>query len=574
MINEISLKDYEKEMQEEKYEAIYKDIVNKSIELVKEIGKVKEFELPEVEDDITLFYSIKCYFEEKVNYWKSVIELMKELLEWKYDDRFIAPTEKDKLKLIISPYNRAVRTLNEYKEIKKEIEAKSYEIILEERKEKVIRLYIEMLEYKNKPYNKNWDIEEFTPVMAHYYSSYYHEFFSLRNAMLGNHIRNYYEEELIRLDDVERIMSIDEDYRILLSTDKLEGVYEELSSEYKNRYKILRELVSFNTIQDKENKKIIDYIEKILTAKGFKTEYKEKNLIMTYGENPSFGFLGHTDTVEYTEGWNTNPFILKEKGNKLYGLGACDMKGGIAAILEAVLETDFSKIKNGIKLYFTYDEEREFSGIRSIINNKEKFPNFMVFGEPTNNEVLIGCKGLLVCDLHFKGVKAHSSNPEKGKSANLNAVRFLGELEQFYLKNIKKQINSHYEIPYTTMNVGVLKGGSAKNSIPAECYATLDFRIVELEHSKAILNKIEELCKKYNCRCDVVERIEPFINNVDYENEGKTANFMTEASFVNCESKIILGVGPVTAHEVNEYIEKSSYDRLVEQYKELIKRFS
>ena len=202
------------------------------------------------------------------------------------------------------------------------------------------------------------------------------------------------------------------------------------------KYKILRELVSFNTIQDKENKNVIDYIEKILTIKGFKTEYKDKNLIMTYGKNPSFGFLGHTDTVEYTEGWNTNPFILKEKDNKLYGLGACDMKGGIAAILEAVLETDFSRIKNGIKLYFTYDEEREFSGIRNIINKKEKFPKFMVFGEPTNNEVLIGCKGLLVCDLHFKGVKAHSSNPDKGKSANLNAVRFLCELEQFYLKNI------------------------------------------------------------------------------------------------------------------------------------------
>ena len=81
------------------------------------------------------------------------------------------------------------------------------------------------------------------------------------------------------------------------------------------KYKILRELVSFNTIQDKENKNIIDYIEKILTIKGFKTEYKDKNLIMTYGKKPSFGFLGHTDTVEYTEGWNTNPFILKEKEN-------------------------------------------------------------------------------------------------------------------------------------------------------------------------------------------------------------------------------------------------------------------
>ena len=59
------------------------------------------------------------------------------------------------------------------------------------------------------------------------------------------------------------------------------------------KYKILRELVSFNTIQDKENKNVIDYIEEILTIKGFKTEYKDKNLIMTYGKNPSFGFRAY-----------------------------------------------------------------------------------------------------------------------------------------------------------------------------------------------------------------------------------------------------------------------------------------
>lgn len=146
MIKEVNLKDYEKEMQEKNYEIIYKDIVNKSIELVKEIGKIKEFELPDSEDDITLFYSIKCYFEEKVNYWRFVIKLMNELLEWKSDYNFIAPTEKDKLELIFSAYNRVVRTLNDYKRIKKEIEAKSFEIILEERKEKIIGLYTEMLE--------------------------------------------------------------------------------------------------------------------------------------------------------------------------------------------------------------------------------------------------------------------------------------------------------------------------------------------------------------------------------------------------------------------------------------------
>lgn len=341
-----------------------------------------------------------------------------------------------------------------------------------------------------------------------------------------------------------------------------------------NKYQILRNLVNFNTIKDKENYNIVKYLESILKEKGFVTEYKGKNLIMRYGDNPTLGFLGHTDTVEYIEGWKTDPFNLTEKDGKLYGLGVCDMKGGIAAFLDALLEIDLTKIKNGIKLYFTYDEERGFSGIYDIIKNNERFPSFVIFGEPTNNEVLIGCKGLLECDLYFKGLKSHSSNPDKGISANLNAIKFLSELEEFYLNNIKNKKDTNYEIPYTTMNVGILKGGSAKNSIPSECYATLDFRLVELKHSEIILKKIEELCKKYNCKYDVIEQISPFINEVNFENNKKTANFMTEASFVNCKSKIILGVGPVTAHEVNEYIDKLSYEELIKQYKKLIKKFA
>ncbi len=340
------------------------------------------------------------------------------------------------------------------------------------------------------------------------------------------------------------------------------------------KYKILKDLIKFNTIKDKENKEIINYIEEILSKKGFKTELKNKNLIMSYGMNPTFGFLGHTDTVEYIDSWKVNPFELTEKQEKLYGLGVCDMKGGIAAILDAIMNIDFSQIKNGIKLYFTHDEERGFGGIYDIVGRKEKFPDFMVFGEPTYNEILIGSKGLLECDLHFNGIKTHSSNPDKGKSANLNAVKFLCELERYYIENIKTEINRNYDIPYTTMNVGILKGGSAKNSIPAKCYATLDFRIVESKHLKKLLDKIKELSNKYDCDYDVIEQIEPFINDVDFANNGKTANFITEASFMNCKSKIILGVGPVTAHEVNEYIEKQSYNKLVKQYKALIEKFS
>ena len=65
------------------------------------------------------------------------------------------------------------------------------------------------------------------------------------------------------------------------------------------------------------------------------------------------------------------------------------------------------------------------------------FPEIMIFGEPTNNEIQVGNKGLLECELNFKGIKVHWSDPEKGKSANMNAIKFLMELDEFYQKEIK-----------------------------------------------------------------------------------------------------------------------------------------
>lgn len=335
-------------------------------------------------------------------------------------------------------------------------------------------------------------------------------------------------------------------------------------------YKILKDLVSFNTIKDLENKEIINYIEKYLKNLGFKTEHKGKYLIMSIGNNYKIGFLGHTDTVEYIDGWNTNPFELTKMDNRLYGLGSCDMKGGIAALLDAVSKIDFTKLKYGMKLYFTYDEEIGFSGIYDIVKTNEKFPDVMIFGEPTNNEMLVGSKGLLEYELSFKGIKAHSSNPAKGKSANMNAVKLLCELEEFYNEKIKKYKQNSYEVPYTTMNVGTINGGSAKNSVSANCEVSIDFRIANKDHIKIIKDEIEYLAQKYECIVNLIEEIKPFIDSFEFIEKIKTANFMTEASFVQKSSRIILGVGPVTAHEVNEYITEESYNKLIEQYKDLI----
>ena len=310
------------------------------------------------------------------------------------------------------------------------------------------------------------------------------------------------------------------------------------------KYEILENLVAFDTIKDKENKEILEYIEKYLMNLNFKTECKGKNLIMSIGEEYKIGFLGHTDTVEYIDGWKTNPFELTKNQSKLYGLGTCDMKGGIAAVLDAVSIIDFSKLKYGMKLYFTYDEEIGFGGIYDIVDSKEKFPEIMIFGEPTNNESLVGHKGLLEYELYFKGVKAHSSNPAKGKSANMNAVKFLNELDEFYNKEIKTFKEESYEVPYTTMNVGIINGGSAKNSVSANCEVSIDFRIANVKHINLIKKEIEKLSEKYDFEINIIESVEPFLNKIDFIKETKTANFMTEAAFkiINAASVIKLAV--------------------------------
>lgn len=332
---------------------------------------------------------------------------------------------------------------------------------------------------------------------------------------------------------------------------------------------ILRNLVRFNTVKDKENAQMISYIEEILREQGFQTDYKGRNLVMSIKKEWNLGFLGHMDTVEPGNQWKMNPFEMQEKNGKLYGLGVCDMKGGIAAMLTAVSQVNFGNLRKGMKLYFTYDEEIGFSGIRDAIRQEKTFPDTMIFGEPTNNEIMVGSKGLMEYQISFKGVKAHSSTPEKGKSAIRSAIGFMNELQEFYELDIKKEQNANFEIPYTTMNIGKIQGGSAINSVPDFCEFWVDFRTIDVKAEEKIVQEIAVLKEKYGADVQNLNRLSAFFNPSEISK--KTCNFITEASFLkkNC---LILGAGPVTAHEVDEYIEEKSLERLVEQYRELIEK--
>ena len=335
--------------------------------------------------------------------------------------------------------------------------------------------------------------------------------------------------------------------------------------------KILKDLVGFNTIKDRQNKEILDYIENYLENLGFTVEKRKKYLVMSYGKSPKLAFIGHSDTVEYIDGWDSNPFILTKKENNLYGLGACDMKGGIAAFLSALSDIDLKKLKYGIKVIITYDEEIAFTGIKEVIKDDIKIPEYVIVGEPTDNKAMTGCKGLFAVKVFTNGIKVHSSTPHKGKSANLNMIKLLNELDIFYNENIKGEINKEYEVPYTTMNIGLLNGGSAINSVAASCMSYVDFRTVSNDHVELLKCKLNELCKKYDAKYEIDIDVKTFYNNIDFLGKTYTAGFMTEASFIGECKRIILGVGPMSAHEINEHVNIESLKNCKEQYIKIVK---
>lgn len=343
---------------------------------------------------------------------------------------------------------------------------------------------------------------------------------------------------------------------------------------------ILKDLIEINTIEDLENEKIINYLESYLKKLGFKTEYKSKCLVMSIGKTQAVSFLGHTDVVPVTDKWENNPFTLTIKENKYIGRGVSDMKGGIAAFLYALTNINLSELKKGIKVCFTYDEEKEFNGIKELINNNIDFCDYTIIGEPTDNYPCIGSKGLLEYEITFKGTATHSSKPIENDTSNENAIMFLNEVLKLN-KEFKKDTCNLFEVPYNTINIGTINGGTNICTTSSYTNVLLGFRITKNKKDiDKIKNKIQKLAKKYpKVEYKILNEINPFLNEdeiINYYEEITNKNripffAVSEASFLD-NNRLILGPGPITAHEDDEYIEKDSLYKTIEIYTKIIER--
>lgn len=355
-----------------------------------------------------------------------------------------------------------------------------------------------------------------------------------------------------------------------------------------DKYSILRDLIQFNTAFDAQNKSIMEYCDSYLTKLGFKTHYVIDDathklcLVAVAGaDEPALGFVCHTDTVELGTNWKDyDAMDLTIDGDKLVGLGISDMKGGMAAVLSAVGNFDWKLPKKGLRLYFTFDEENNFTGVKTLVEKEKVFPQNIIIPTPTSLYPVVATKGLLKMCVMVTGKEAHSSNPTKGVNAIEHAVSFLSDIYAFNNRLKIEDKNVAFELPHTTFNLGKIQGGVSMNRVPGECSVYLEYRTIKGEHNRQIIEKVKELAEKYEGFVTIIDDVAPmstFAENFISRLEALTGNkrssvaIVSDGNYLTNQSVVLLGPGPITSGEKNEFISKFSYETLIELYTKLLK---
>lgn len=251
---------------------------------------------------------------------------------------------------------------------------------------------------------------------------------------------------------------------------------------------ILEKLVSFNTVSDRSNLALQDYVQAILEAKGIDVVRvpdatgQKATLFATIGPKTDGGVVlsGHTDVVP-VEGqhWSSDPFSLRVTADKAFGRGAVDMKAFAAIALSQLDEMLAAPLKRPIHLMLSYDEETTCLGVVDTIarmGHSLPHPAIVFVGEPTELEVADAHKGVTVFRTLVHGHEAHSSKPHLGAHAISGAVAFAAEAER-----IKDELKAagdplkRFDPPYATLHIGMIHGGHGRNILANLC--TLDWEI-------------------------------------------------------------------------------------------------
>ncbi len=185
-------------------------------------------------------------------------------------------------------------------------------------------------------------------------------------------------------------------------------------------------------------------------------------------------FLCHTDTVPFAPDWRgaLNPFV---QDDVVYGCGACDVKGFLACLLTAVGEAAEIDLKRGLRIALTADEEIGCLGANRLVTSDLMHPRCLVIGEPTSLHPARAGKGYFLAEITVYGKEAHSAHPLQGSSAIYGAARMIREIESF-AELLAEERNEFFDPAFTTINIGTIHGGVAKNIVPGICRFLIEWR--------------------------------------------------------------------------------------------------
>ncbi|MDE0306903.1 MAG: acetylornithine deacetylase [Albidovulum sp.] len=283
-----------------------------------------------------------------------------------------------------------------------------------------------------------------------------------------------------------------------------------------NSLEILEKLVAFPVIAGMPNLEIIGFVQHELRRFGIEPEIipddtgTKANLFATVGPpDGEAGVIisGHSDVVSVAgQDWSSNPFKLVRKRDKLYARGAADMKGFVACAIAATCRATRTKLKSPLHFALSYDEELGCIGagpFMDFLAEKKLNASYCIVGEPTSMAVAIGHKGKTALRALCRGRECHSSRAPN----SVNAIHLACELIAV-IRRKQKRLQSEgcrddgYEIPYSTLHVGKIEGGTAVNIVPNLCVVDFELRSLAGEDTKGILDEIragaDRIAKKSN----------------------------------------------------------------------------
>jgi acetylornithine deacetylase len=361
-------------------------------------------------------------------------------------------------------------------------------------------------------------------------------------------------------------------------------------------FETIRRLVAFPTVSRDSNLALIEWVRGYLEDHGatttltFDDERRKANLFATLpardGNATRGGIVlsGHTDVVPVDgQPWNTDPFEATLVGDRLHGRGVADMKSFSAIGLAFVPRFLERGLARPLHFALSYDEEVGCIGVRRLIADlqaKEIAPAGCIIGEPTGMQLVVAHKGRRTWRCRVRGHEAHSSLTPQG----VNAVQIACEIVAWIGARARALREGHrqdaaYDVPYTTLHVGVIQGGTAVNIVPRDCSFELEMRHLPFDDPDAFFGELRHFADSLVPAMQAVDpatfiAFDPLTSTAGFDGAGGNAmvdiardcvqsdvlhkvSFGSEAALFDAASipAVICGPGHIEqAHQPNEWV--------------------